>query len=127
MAGRNEKRVIEMLETLDYRLGVDFQRQHPVGERYVIDIAFLNERVAIEVDGDSHENDRMARKDRIRDRYLGSSNWVTIRVKDRDVFGEKARFYKFLIDEVVKERRAQWEIGTLFPVDFKRFIESDYE
>lgn len=127
MSGENEMRVIDLLDTLGYILDKDFVRQHPVGERYVIDIAFVNERFALEVDGESHKGKDARRKDKIRDKYLRSANWVTLRIPDEDLFGEKASFYKFLIHEIVQERREQWNKGVVRPVDFKRFQESDYE
>lgn len=127
LAGKNELRVMDLLKTMGYELDKDYQRQYPIAERYVIDIAFVNEQIAIEVDGENHRNKGQRIKDRVRDRYLASANWVTIRVDDKILFGPKASFYKFLIDEVVKERRIQYDKGILFPIDFKRFNDSDYE
>lgn len=127
MAGKNEERVLLVLDALGYKQGVDYERQYPVAERYVLDFAFVKERVALEVDGKNHVGAKAIRKDKIRDRYLRTGSWVTIRIKDEHLFGSKASFYKYLIDEVVKERRDQWERGVFYPFDFSRFNENDYE
>lgn len=127
LSGKNENRVIEVLEGMGYTIDRDFVRQHPIGLRYVLDFAFIREQVAIEVDGDSHRGKVQKRADNIRDNFLHANNWVTIRIPDREFTGYKKSFYKNLIREIVSERREQYEIGVLFPVDFPKFIESDYE
>ena len=127
LSGKNEERIILVLESMDYRLGNDFIRQYPIGLRYVLDFAFVNEQVAIEIDGAGHKRKQQRRLDIIRDKFLGSNNWVTIRIQDDEFTGYKASFYKSLIKQIVDERREQFRKGTLYPVDFPRFIESDYE
>lgn len=127
MAGKNELRVMDLLKTMGYNLKEHYVRQYPIAQRYVVDIAFVREQVAVEVDDKGHNKKERVRSDKIRDKYLLSANWVTIRVQDSDLFGAKGRFYKYLIDEVVKERHEQYQKGRLVPIDFKRFVESDYE
>jgi very-short-patch-repair endonuclease len=127
LSGENEEQVIRVLEGMDYKLGNDFVRQHPIGLKYVLDFAFVNEQVAIEIDGASHKQKKQKRMDTIRDRFLHSNNWVTIRIQDDEFHGYKASFYKSLIREIVEERRKQYKQGLLFPIDFPKFVESDYE
>lgn len=127
LSGKNEKQVIEVLEGLDYIMGKDFVRQHPIGLKYVLDFAFVKEQVAIEIDGASHKKKLQRHSDKIRDRFLHSNNWVTIRIQDEEFHGYKKSFYKNLIREIVSDRRVQYETGTLYPLDFPKFIESDYE
>lgn len=127
LSGKNEDQVITVLESMGYKIGCDFHRQHPVGLRYVLDFAFIHEQVAIEIDGKDHLTKAAKQKDKIRDRFLHAHNWVTIRIQDSDFKGYKASFYKNLIREIVEDRRAQYEKGVLYPIDFNRFVESDYE
>ena len=127
MAGENEAPVIKILDAIGYANGVDYVRQHPVGEKFVIDFAFVNEQVALEVDGKSHKAKRQMALDKKRDRYLFANNWVSIRIKDEELFGYKMSFYKNLIKQVVKERREQYVLGTLYPLDFTTFYDQDYE
>lgn len=127
MAGENEERVLNVVRGIGYVEGIDFKRQHPIGERFVIDIAFVKEQVAIEVDGDAHNCKKQKRMDDKRDRYLRQNNWIPIRIKDKEFFGYKGSFYKNLIREIVEERRRQWEIGGLFPIDIPNYKDEDYE
>jgi very-short-patch-repair endonuclease len=127
ISGQNEERVLIVLENLGYKIGKDFERQHPIGQRYVLDFAFVNEQVSIEVDGISHEQRKQQRKDAVRDTYLLENNWITIRIPDKKFFGASGSFYKSLIKEVVEERRKQYENGRLYPLDFTTFNDKDYE
>jgi len=127
MAGENEDDVIEVIESMGYIENKDFVRQHPIGERFVIDFAFVNEQVAIEVDGDSHDRKSQILLDKRRDKYLHDNNWVSIRIKDKEFFGYKKSFYKNFIREIVEERRDQWQKGFLFAIEIPNFNEKDYE
>ena len=129
MSGKNEDFAIDFLSTiLSYENGKDFVRQYPIGERFVIDFAFVREQVAIEIDGKSHNGKKQRALDVKRDKYLARNNWIPIRIKEKDLQNKfKARFYKNLIREVVEERREQWRVGTLYEVDIPNFNERDYE
>lgn len=128
ISGDNEDRAIGLLTSLGYYEGTDFYRQHPIGDRYVVDFAFIKEMVALEIDGKSHEEKRQKRSDKIRDRYLRENKWAVLRIKDADLFGYKGSFYRNLIREVVEERRMGYNSGELYAVDFSRFTcEEDYE
>lgn len=127
LSGKNEERVIEILQGMEYILDKDFVRQHPIGMRYVLDFAFVPEQVAIEIDGENHLGRKEKRLDKIRDKYLSANNWVTIRIQDNDFFGQKGSFYKSLIKAYVDERREQYTTGVLYPIDFSRFYETDHE
>lgn len=127
ISGQNETRAIVLLESLGYVLSKDFVRQHPIGEKFVLDFAFIPEQVALEIDGESHNSKKQTKKDSKRDSYLRSNNWVALRIKDEEMFGYKGSFYRSLIREVVEDRRKQWEAGTLFPIDIPNYVEEDYE
>lgn len=127
MAGENEEAVIKILDALGYKEQVDYKRQHPVGLRFVIDFAFVNEQVALEVDGRSHLDKKQKQFDTKRDKYLFENGWVSIRLKDSELFGFKRSMYKNLIREVVEERRDQYNKGMLYPLDFNSFIPEDYD
>ena len=127
MAGKNEEPVIKILDAIGYQNERDYGRQHPVGERFVIDFAFVHEQVALEVDGENHKRRPQRHKDKKRDRYLFANNWVSIRIKNEDLFGYKMSFYKSLIKEIVEDRRKQYETGRLYPIDFETYYDADYE
>ena len=95
-----------------YRLGKDYVRQHPIASLYVVDFAFINEQVVIEVDGENHNSKKQIKKDQSRDFYLRSNGWVVIRIADRN-FQKNPAFFRYLIKEVVQERREQYEKAML--------------
>lgn len=127
MSGKNEESVIKILDACNFTLGTDYVRQHPIGERFVIDFAFINEQIALEVDGDNHNTTKQKKLDKMRDRYLRDNNWIPIRVRDKELFGTKLSFYKSLFNEIVKERRKQYQIGELLDIDIPYFNQDDYE
>lgn len=63
-------------------LGSYFRRQHPIGP-YIADFACLRERLAVETDGDSHNDPE---RDARRDRYFAERGWRVIRFCDSDVY-----------------------------------------
>lgn len=126
MSGKNEKFVIEFLEKIGFRLGKDFVRQHPIGDRFVIDIAFVKEQVALEVDGASHLEKKQIKKDNMRDKFLHRNGWLSIRINDKDFFSDKMQMYRYVIEDVVLERRSQYEKGELYEIDIPDFDENLY-
>lgn len=125
ISGDNEEMVIEVLETINYFPPADYFRQHPIGNRFVLDFAFLKEQIAIEIDGKNHDYKKQKDKDKERDKFLLENNWITLRIKDKEFFGSKRLFYKFLIKEMVETRRKQFKDGKLYPLDIPDF--NDYD
>src|SRR2546423_5433103 len=62
------------------RLGVKFRRQHPIGP-YIVDFACVQARLAVEIDGDLHDD----AYDRHRDAWLGVRGWRVMRVVLQEV------------------------------------------
>jgi very-short-patch-repair endonuclease len=126
MAGQNEDGAIKIFDLLGYSLGSDYVRQYPIGERFVLDFAFVNEQVAIEIDGDSHRTKKQKAIDAKRDKYLSRNGWVPLRIYDKDLNGYKGSFFKNLIREIVEERRKQYDIGKLYAIDIPNYVDEDY-
>lgn len=127
MAGNNEISVLKILDSLGFIEDLDYCRQYPLAERFVLDFAFVNEQVALEVDGKSHQLNKQKIKDKRRDKYLRQNGWVPMRINDEELFGYKLSFYKALIKDVVMERRSQYQQGTLCPVDLPTYNELDLD
>lgn len=125
MSGKNEDKVIEAIEACGYKLKEDFVRQYPMGDAIVVDIAFVDERLAIEVDGGSHLSKKQQKKDDARDRFLVLNGWVPLRIQDKN-FDKNPSYFKFLIKEVVEERRRQLEMGYLYEIEVKDFSDEEY-
>ena len=67
--------------------GFKFRHQHPVGP-YVLDFFCHAARLAVEVDGVSHEMGNNPARDERRDRWLAELGILTFRVTASDVLGE---------------------------------------
>ena len=59
--------------------GFKFRRQHPAGI-YILDFYCPAVRLAIEVDGRTHDGERAARQDAVRSNFLKSQHVATLRV-----------------------------------------------
>jgi len=68
------------------RLGVRFRRQHPVGP-YVLDFYCEEARLAVEVDGVSHEHPDRIRHDARRTAWLNQRGIAVFRIAARDILG----------------------------------------
>ncbi|QNN66958.1 DUF559 domain-containing protein [Sphingomonas lutea] len=64
--------------------GYKFRRQHPAGA-YVLDFACVASRLAIEIDGESHERGDHSHRDDCRDEWLANQGFSTLRISARDV------------------------------------------
>lgn len=104
MSGKNELSVIDIFNMWGYKLNEDYFRQYPIGDRYVLDFAFPNEQVAVEVNGDTHYTKKGRKKDKEKERFLLWNNWVLIEIPEKKFF-KNPSFYKYLIHEVIEERR----------------------
>jgi len=68
----------------DQLAGLRFRRQHPIGD-YILDFYCDSAKLAVEVDGYSHDvADRPARDER-RDQWLEEQGVRTLRIAARDV------------------------------------------
>jgi len=120
MAGKNEEDVITAIEMCGYVLGKDFVRQYPMADAIVVDIAFVDEKLAIEVDGDNHLSAKQKKKDGARDRFLVRNNWLPFRINEQQ-FKSNPTFFRHLIKELVNERRKQLKEGLLYEIDMPEF------
>ena len=64
--------------------GYDFDRQRPI-DNYIVDFYCKDLQLAIEIDGDSHEAEEVARNDEIRQKRLESLGVSFLRFDDLDV------------------------------------------
>src|ERR1700722_9638643 len=71
------------LQELPDELGFTFRRQHPV-HPYILDFACIKIKLAVELDGMSHDS-RLA-QDKVRDDYLLTKGYRTFRFANDEVF-----------------------------------------
>lgn len=65
--------------------GVKFRRQQSIGP-YIVDFYTYEYNLAIEVDGEVHEEEEMVAHDARRDKYLESKGVKVLRFKNAEVF-----------------------------------------
>jgi very-short-patch-repair endonuclease len=68
----------------DHPGGYRFRKQHPIG-RYALDFACVRARLAIEVDGEAHECGDRPERDAVRDAWVLTQGFVTLRVQAVEV------------------------------------------
>ena len=69
------------------RLGVKFRRQHGIGP-YVVDFYCPTARLAIELDGDSHCSQEVAKRDSMRQAWMEAQGVRVLRFLNDDVFND---------------------------------------
>jgi leucyl-tRNA synthetase len=85
----NRKNQTEAEETIwqlvrNNKLGVKARRQHAVGG-YIVDFAFLEVKLAVEIDGEYHDEKEQQVFDEARTKYLGELNIEVLRFTNKDV------------------------------------------
>ncbi len=61
-----------------------FRRQHPI-KTYILDFYCASAKLAVEVDGISHEMGKQAEADRVRDEFLAGKGIKVLRLDAKDV------------------------------------------
>jgi len=67
-------------------LGYKFKRQYSV-DHFIIDFYCAKLKLAIEIDGGTHNTPDQKKKDLVRQNYLESFNIKFVRIKDEELFG----------------------------------------
>ncbi len=62
-----------------------FRRQYAFGP-YILDFYCIRAKLAVEVDGDAHNNDSAIAKDAVRDTWLNSEGVEVYRIQAADIF-----------------------------------------
>jgi very-short-patch-repair endonuclease len=77
--------------------GLKFRRQHETGE-YVLDFYCSDARLAIEVDGLTHDYPDQARHDHARDAWLKNAGIDTLRVPAQEVFEDVVQAAEAIVE-----------------------------
>ena len=75
--------------------GVQYRRQHPAGP-YVLDFFCATRKLAIELDGESHNFGERPLRDEARDKWLESQGIHVVRVSARDVLKNRDGVLQFI-------------------------------
>lgn len=84
--------------------GFKFRRQHSVGT-YILDFYCPSERLAIELDGDSHFTDDAIEYDCVRTAYLNALNIKVLRFLNTDVYDNLNSVCERILEELTGEKR----------------------
>ena len=71
----------------EQKLGYKIRRQHIVSQ-YILDFAYLDCRLAIELDGGYHNTEDQQYDDAVRTKNLESLGWHVLRIKNEEVFND---------------------------------------
>ena len=94
MQDRKDLKMVSPLEEWVYRWLKDaklyhVKREYPVGN-YLIDFAFVEEKIALEVDGWAfHSSEKQIDHDQAKDRYLEGEGWKVIRLPSASCWNPK--------------------------------------
>ena len=97
-------------------LGVQFHRQVPLN-KFIVDFYCHELKLAVEIDGITHEGDEAIQRDEVRQKRLEDLGVVFIRLFDNDVkVNTKGCFIALQakVDELLVEKRSQYSKRT-FP------------
>lgn len=105
LTGNGEEEFIVYLEEFGFKKDKDFFHQF-VEEKYILDIAFPEQKICVEIDGINHRNKRNKIKDKERDIFLSEKGWFVVRVpvKNKTVEASTAIVYLHLIKTIIENR-----------------------
>ena len=89
-------------------LGYKFKRQYSI-DHYVIDFYCPELKLAVEVDGESHNNPEQIEYDIKQQKYLESFNIIFVRIKDEDLIGNPNQAF-MKIEDAIKLREKNKKI-----------------
>jgi very-short-patch-repair endonuclease len=76
-----------------------FYRQRIVGD-YIVDFFCPRAKLIIEVDGSQPYSDKMAKADRIKDRYMGNCGFTVLRFNDNQVLTNTAGVTEKILEKM---------------------------
>ena len=90
----------------EQKLGYKIRRQHIVSQ-YILDFAYIDCRLAIELDGGYHDTEDQQYDDAVRTKNLESLGWRVLRFKNEEVFND--------IETVLSQIKAAIQTATTTP------------
>jgi very-short-patch-repair endonuclease len=94
--------------------GLKFRNQHPIGH-YILDFYCPAARLAVEVDGRSHDIPEQVTHDYWRDAWLVKQGIQVLRVRDDEVFADVERVLAVIADAArgrVQDHRPRYSGGS---------------
>jgi hypothetical protein len=109
ISGKGEGEFKKILERCGYKEGEDFIHQFPCSQEEdgliaIADFAFPNEKLIIEIDGDSHKTKPQIKKDARRDQIFQSNDFHVIRIT-LPLTDEKKSYWSVYVKTLIKDAR----------------------
>jgi very-short-patch-repair endonuclease len=93
----------EEMQKRGMRLGVDFVVQYPLKFSFIIDIAFPDNKLAIELDGNYwHSLNKNRQRDHMKDNILTKEGWKIIRISEDEIKNHIEYCVDFILYELNK-------------------------
>ena len=87
------------------RLGVDFVIQYPLKHSFIIDIAFPDHKIAIELDGNYwHSLKRNRQRDHMKDKILEKEGWTLIRISENSIKQDVSGCVDSILHKIQKKK-----------------------
>ncbi|MDR1195205.1 MAG: endonuclease domain-containing protein [Endomicrobium sp.] len=81
--------------------GLNWLRQRVIGN-YIVDFYNMSNKVVIEIDGYSHDNEKKQEDDAIRDKFFKSQGIEIIRISAKDILQNMSAVISFLKERLPK-------------------------
>jgi very-short-patch-repair endonuclease len=81
--------------------GLNWTRQRIIGD-YIVDFYNMPNKLVIEIDGYSHDNEEKQKEDAVRDKFLKSQSIDIIRISAKDVLQNMSGVITFLKERLAK-------------------------
>lgn len=101
-----EQQVREEMQNRGLKLGIDFVIQYPIKFSFIIDIAFPDQKLAIELDGDYwHSTKKNRQRDKMKDSILKREGWSIIRILGSDIETDVSKCVDYMLYELQKKQK----------------------
>jgi len=106
--GRHETNIEEIfreaLERRGLRKGIDFATQYPMRHSYILDFAFPDKKIAVEVDGSAWHSEPKARQmDGFKNKILRERGWKVFRFWDHEILEDVEHCVEKVMDALSEE------------------------
>jgi very-short-patch-repair endonuclease len=94
---------------------------------FFIDFAFLNEKVAVEIDGSQHQLEERKNQDEKKDKHLKENGWVVVRVTESEV-KKNLNTFLFELEKILNsaDKKENYSFGIFSKKEKKQRIRKTY-
>jgi len=103
-----EETIRKEMQGRGLRLGIDFVVQYPLKFSFILDFAFPDFKLAIEVDGVYwHSQKKNRKRDKVKDSILAREGWKVLRIPEQQVMQNPSGCVDYILDELQNMREGQ--------------------